>query len=126
MAEASDILSRLVDVKLGSSADDTERSERFWNKASIEMKFSVERIWLDAVWKCKSKPNYGMRDLDPILEGRASNKFELTGLLIDGYLQEIGKTISSKLGRSRNTGLMPPIRLFVSYGILRHVFNVAV
>ena len=67
-----------------------------------------------------------MRDLDPILEERASNKFELTGPLIDGYLQEIGKSIFSKLGRSRNTGLMPPIRLFVPYGILRHIFNVAV
>ena len=67
-----------------------------------------------------------MRDLDPILEERASNKFELTGPLIDGYLQEIGKSIFSKLGRSRNTGLMPPIRLFVPYGILRHIFNVVV
>ena len=35
-----------------------------------------------------NKPNYEMRDLDPILEERASNKFKLTGPLIDGYLQK--------------------------------------
>ncbi len=38
-------------MNLGSSCDDTERSERSWNKTSLEMKFSVEKLWLDAVWK---------------------------------------------------------------------------
>jgi hypothetical protein len=90
------------------------------------MKFSVEKLWLDAVWKCEEKPNYGMRNLDAILEERASNKLELTGPLIDGFLCEVGKAIHAKLGRSRNTGLMPPARLFVPYNILRHIFNIAV
>ena len=90
------------------------------------MKFSVERLWLDAVWKCKSKPNYGMRDLDAIFEERASNKFELTGPLIDSYLRELGKAMYSKLGGSRNTGLMPPVKLFVPYTIFRHLCNVVV
>ena len=126
MADASDVLSRLASLNLGSSGDDTERSEHFWNRASVEMKFSVEKLWLDAVWKCKEKPNYGMRNLDAILEERASNKLELTGPLIDGFLRELGKAIHAKLGRSRNTGLMPPVRLFVPYAILRHIFNIAV
>jgi hypothetical protein len=52
-------------------------------------------------------------DLDPILEEGASNKFELTGPLIDSFLRELGKSIYRKLGRSRNTWLMPPIKLFV-------------
>ena len=76
------------------------------------MKFSVEKLWLDAVWKCKEKPNYGMCNIDAILEERASNKLELTGPLIDGFLCEVGK---AKLGRSRST-----VRLFVPYTILRH------
>ena len=79
-----------------------------------------------AVWKCKSEPNYGMRDLDAIFEERASNKFELTGPLIDSYLRELGKAMYSKLGRSRNTGLMPPVKLFVPYTIFRHLCNVVV
>ncbi len=66
-----------------------------------------------------------MRDLDPILEERALNKFELTGLLIDSFLCELGKSSYSKLGRSRNTGLMPPVKLFVPYNIFRHICNVA-
>ena len=60
---AMSLISRLSSMNLGSSGDDTERSERFWNKTSLEMKFSVEKLWLDAVWKCKEKPNYGMRNI---------------------------------------------------------------
>ena len=126
MADASDVLSRLSGMNLGSSSEDTERSEHFWNRASIEMKFSVEKLSLDAVWKCKEKPNYDMHNLDAILEEHASNKLELTGPVIDGFLSELGKAIQAKLGRSRNTGLMPPVRLFVPYAILRHIFNIAV
>ena len=116
MANAS-VVDQLSSLSLGSSGDDTERSERFWNKSLLEMKFIVEKVWLDAVWNCERKPIYGMRDLDAILEERASNKCELTGALIDSYLKEIGKGLYSKLGRSRNTGLMPPNRLFVPYTI---------
>ena len=71
--------------------------------------------WLDAVRKCKKKPNYGMRSLDTVLEERALNKLELTGPLIDGFLCVLGKVIYAKLGRSCNTGLMPPQNLYVPY-----------
>jgi hypothetical protein len=64
----------LINLKLGWSSDDTERSERFWNASSVELKFGLERMWLDAVWKCPKKPNFAMRGLDPILEERASYK----------------------------------------------------
>ena len=124
MAACSDeVLAALSALKFGSSGDDTEQSEKFWNAAAVAMKFSVEKLWLDAVWKCKEKPNYGMRSLDAILEERAANKFELTGPLIDGYLRELGKGMFSKLGRSRNTGLMPPVKLFVPFTIFRHLCN---
>ena len=126
MADFSDVLSRLSSMNLGSSGNDTDRSERIWNKASLEMKFSVEKLWLDAVWKCKEKPSCGMRILDTILEERASNKLELTGPQIVGFLCELGKAIHAKLGRSRNTGLMLPVRFIVPYTILRHIFNIAV
>ncbi|CAB3986457.1 Hypothetical predicted protein [Paramuricea clavata] len=92
----------------------------------VVMKFSVEKLWLDTVWKCKEKPNYGMRSLYTILEERAANKFELTGPLIDGYLCELGKGMFSKLGRLRNTGLMLTVKLFVPFTIFRHLCNVMV
>ena len=38
-----------------------------------------------------------MLGLDPILEELASNKFEITGPLIDGFLNETGKSIQAKL-----------------------------
>ena len=123
--EAEKVIASLSSLKLGSSGDDTERSTRFWNPALVAMKFSVETLWMKTVWETESKPNYGMRDLDPILEERASNKFELTGPLIDSFLRELGKCIYSKLGRSRNTGLMPPVKLFVPYNIFRHICDVA-
>ena len=77
----SDICLPLSKINLGSSGNDTERTASFWHRLSVERKFSVEKVWLDAVWHCKNKPNYGMRDLelDPIFEERASNKLELTG-----------------------------------------------
>ena len=126
MAVSEQLLAALSCLQLGSSGDDTERSDRFWNRSSVAMKFSVERLWMDAVWKCETKPNYGMRGLDAILEERASNKLELTGPLIDSYFRELGKAMYAKLGRSRNTGLMPPVKLFVPYAMFRHLCNVAV
>ena len=90
------------------------------------MKFTVERLWLDAAWNCTDKPKYGMRNLDGILEERVSIKLELAGPLVDGYLRELGKAITAKLGRSRNTGLMPPVKLFVPYMIFRHLCTLAV
>ena len=73
-----------------------------------------------------NKPNLGMRNLYAILEERASFKLEMVGPLIDGYITKIGKGMFVKLGRSRNTGLMPPIKLFVPYSIFRHVCNIVV
>lgn len=125
MAE-SNLAECLLNMKLGSSGEDTGRSERFWNASTVELKFGVERAWLDAVWKCEKKPNLGMRDLDPIFEEQASYKLELVGPLIDSFFREIGRGMFSKLGRSRNTGLMPPLRLFVPYNIFRHLSNIAV
>ena len=127
MAEpSSDFAECFSNLKLGSSGDDTERSKRFWNASTVELKFGVERKWLDAVWKCQSKPDMGMRNLDPILEERASYKLEIVGPLIDSYLTEIGRAMFAKLGRSRNTGLMPPVKLFIPYPIFRHVCNIVV
>ncbi len=100
MANASDVVEQLSSLWLGSSGDDTERSEHFWNQSLLSMKFSMDKLWLDAVWSCENKPNYSMRDLDKILEERASNKFELTGPLIDSFLKEIERSFYFKLGRS--------------------------
>ena len=44
MADLSDVLSKLSGMNLGSSGDDTEQSEHFWNRSCVEMKFSVEKL----------------------------------------------------------------------------------
>jgi hypothetical protein len=48
----------------------------------------------------------GLNSLDPIQKELTSNKFEVTGPLIDGFVNEIDKSIQAKLRTSRNTGLM--------------------
>ena len=95
--------------------DETERGDRFWNTNSVEMKFSAEKEWLRRVRFTENNPNYGMRDLDPVLEELTGNKLELVGPLVDAFLKEIGLSINAKLARSRMTGLMAPITLFMPY-----------
>ena len=70
----------------------------------------------------RNKPNYGMRDLDPVLEELTGNKLELVGPLVDGFLKEIGLSINAKLARSRMTGLMAPITLFMPFQIFKHIW----
>lgn len=125
-ASTNEITQCLSNLKLGCTGNDTERSERFWNASIVELKFGVEKLWLDAVWNSKEKPNLGMRNLDPILEERAGFKLELVGPMIDSYFGEIGRGIAAKLGRSRCTGLMPPLRLFVPYVVFRYLCNIIV
>lgn len=70
----------------------------------------------------ESKPNYGKRGLDPVLEELSGNKLELAGLLLDGLIKEIGLSISSRLRRSRMTGLMEVTVMFMPYHIFRHLW----
>ena len=123
---ASELSSKLSNLYLGEDNNETERQKHFWNRALIAMKFNLEPTWLDATWKAERKPNFGMRDLDAILEERCSFKLEIVGPLIDGYLGEIGKAFWAKLGRSKCTGLMPPIKLYIPYNIYRHISTMCV
>ena len=102
--------------------DQTERGKNFWNKSQVDMKFIIEKEWLKMVRFAKSKPNYGMQNLDFVIEELTGNKLELAGPIVDGYLREIALLMSSKLTRSRRTGLMSPIVLFIPYQIFRHVW----
>ena len=61
-----------------------------------------------------------MRNL--VLEELTGNKLELVGLLLDGFLKEIGILIHAKLGRSRMTGLMSPIVMFMPFQIFKHLW----
>ena len=79
--------------------DETERGDRFWNTSSVEMKFCTGKEWLRRVRFAENKPNYGMRDLDPVLEELTGNKLELVGPLVDGFLKEIGLSINAVLWR---------------------------
>ena len=83
--------------------------------------FSTEKEWLRRVHFEENKPNYGTRDLVPVLEELIGNKLELVGPLVDGFLYEIGLSIHAKLGRSRMTGLMAPITLFMPFQIIKHI-----
>ena len=65
MADASsDLVWCLSNLKLGSSGKDTETSESFWNASTVELKFGVEHLWLDDVWKCEREPNIGLHNLN--------------------------------------------------------------
>ena len=49
------------------------------------------------------------------------NKIELVGPVVDSYVKHMGNLIYSKLARSKNTGLMSPITLFIPCSIFRHI-----
>ncbi|KAK2559083.1 hypothetical protein P5673_018728 [Acropora cervicornis] len=87
------------------------------------MKFSVEREWIKAVRGATGKPDYGMLNMDNQLEEVIGNKLELVGLVIDSYLFELGKTLTSKLSRSKATGLVNPVFLFFPWAIFRHLLT---
>ena len=53
---------------------DTERGSTFWNSSLVEMKFSTEKRWIKAVRGAKNKPNYGMTNMDSLLEEVVGNK----------------------------------------------------
>ena len=88
----------------------------------VEIKFSVEHDWIKRVCFDESKQNYGMRELDPVLEELMGNKLELIGPMLDGFIKEIGLSIHAKLGRSRMTGLMALVVLFMPFQIFRHLW----
>ena len=103
----------------------TDRGSRFWNGSLVEMKFSVKHSWIKSVLKAKNKPNYGMMNIDGLLEEVVGNKLELCGPLINSFLKEIGKSILSKLNWSKVTGLASPAILFVPWPVYQHVLTLA-
>jgi len=119
MAVAGDILH--LDLK--ASKDMQERGEKFWNTSLIEMKFNIERSWIKSVRKADRKPNYGMLNMDSQLEEVVGNKLELVGPVLDSYLLELAKGLKSKLTRSKATGLVNPISLFIPWPIFRHILT---
>ena len=64
----SNFSSKLSNLNLGKDSNETERPMHFWNRALVTMKFSLEHIRLDAAWKAEQKPNFGMRNLEAVLE----------------------------------------------------------
>ena len=49
------------------------------------------------------------------------NKIELVGPVVDSYVKHMGNLIYSKLERTKNTGLMSPITIFIPWSIFRHI-----
>ena len=99
----------------------TERGKKFWNTNEVEMKFSFEREWIKAVRRARRRPNYGMGNMNGGLEEVCGNKLELSGPLVDSYLLEIGKHISTKLSHSKATSLASPVVLFIPWPIFWHI-----
>ena len=46
--------------------------------------------------------------------------------MVDSVRNHLGLSIYSKLSRSKNTGLMPPINTFVPWAVFRHLCNLTV
>ena len=112
-------------LNLRCFSESSERGDQFWNTSVTEMKFSVERQWIKAVRKAENKPDYGMTEMDPLLEEVIGNKLEMVGPLVDSYLKEVGKSIYQKLCRSKATGLMNPVVIFIPWAVYRHVLTMA-
>lgn len=112
----------MLDLAGREDSLETERDSSFWNRSVVIMKSTAEKQWLDLVHAAKRTPNYGMRDLDGVLEERSQNKLEIVGPVVDSFLKHMGTVIYSKLSRSKNTGLMPPFNVFVPWEIFRHIF----
>ena len=104
---------------------DTECGSTFWNCSLVEMKFSMDRRWIKAVRGANNKPNYGMTNMDSLLEEVVGNKLELVGPMLDSYLKEMGKAVLSKLSRSKATGLVTPVVLFILWPVFRHLLTLA-
>ena len=121
--EGNDANSSTLDLRGQTTA--TERGLTFWNTSTVEMKFSAERSWIKSVRKAKNKPNYGMTNMDSLLEEVVGNKLELSGPLVDSFLKEIGKAVESKLSRSKITGLANPVVVFIPWPVFRHVLTLA-
>ena len=85
------------------------------------MKFSVEKEWIRAVRGAKRKPKYGMLNMDSQLEEVVGNKLELVGPMLDSFLKEIGKSLRSKLSRSKATGIVSPVSFSVPWSVFRHI-----
>ena len=107
-ANLSDIVFNLKD-----QTEFTERGQKFWNTREVEMKFSFERECIKAVSWARGRPNYGMGNMNHGLEEVCGNKRELSGPLVDSYLLEIGKQISTKPSPSKTTQLGSPVILFI-------------
>ena len=89
------------------------------------MKSTVERDWIKAVRDAKGKPNYGMGEMNCSHEEICGNKLEIVGPLMDSYLEELGKSMRQKLVRSKATGLVNPIVLFVPWLVFRHIVTLS-
>ena len=119
VASQSTACDGVIDLKCSQTP--TDQGEKFWNSSAVTMKFSVEGQWLKKVRGAEGKPNYGMGNLDGLLEEVVGNKIELAGLLIDAYLKQLGVSMKNKLCRSKATGLMSPVTLFILWSIYRHI-----
>ena len=49
------------------------------------------------------------------------NKIELVSPLVDSYVKHMGNLIYSKLARSKNTGLLSFLTIFIPKSIFRHI-----
>lgn len=49
----------------------------------------------------------------------------MVGPLLDSYLKEMGKAVLSKLSRSKATGLVTPVVLFIPWPVFRHLLTLA-
>ena len=65
-------------------------------------------------------------ELDQHTEKNIGNRLLLSGPLIDQYLEEIAKSISSKLSRSKLTGLIPPVSMFIPWEIMGKIAALSV
>ena len=91
-----------------------ERSNvHFW--AEQVRNFSFETEWFKVIKELDFSAG-GV--LDKHTERTIGNRILLSAPIVDSFLEEIAKNISSKLSRSKLTGLVPAISLFIPWEIM--------
>lgn len=95
-------------------AERRSESGNFWAKQVLALgKFETE--WVKVMEQLDFSAD---GNLDNHTEKTIGNRLLLSGPLVDGYVEEIGKLLSSKLTRSKLTGLVPPIVMFIPWEIM--------
>lgn len=109
----------------------SERNGKFWIHNELKLS-SFEARWFQKLNEEEDRtmtttPDYSMNGvLDRELERTLGNRVVLAGPMVDTYLKEIGCLMSSRLSRSKVTGICGPVTIMIPWQIFRTMMGVII